>query len=71
MSAKNTQSSFLVMTQMYKTEGLKSFFKGWTPAFIRLGPQTIITFVVLEQLKTWHQAFYGEERQEKLVVAKI
>ncbi|KAI8147254.1 mitochondrial carrier domain-containing protein [Fennellomyces sp. T-0311] len=46
-----------VMMQMYKTEGLGSFFKGWTPAFIRLGPQTIITFVVLEQLKKWYQAF--------------
>ncbi|KAI9491150.1 mitochondrial carrier domain-containing protein [Zychaea mexicana] len=61
-------SSLQVMGQMYKMEGMRAFFKGWTPAFIRLGPQTIITFVVLEQLKTWHQAF--SERQE-LVVMKI
>ncbi|KAI8147252.1 mitochondrial carrier domain-containing protein [Fennellomyces sp. T-0311] len=60
-------SSLTIMGQMYKMEGMRSFFKGWTPAFIRLGPQTIITFVVLEQLKTWHQAF--GERQ--LIVVKI
>ena len=27
------------------------FFKGFTPAFVRLGPHTIITFVLLEQLR--------------------
>lgn len=27
------------------------FFKGYIPAFVRLGPQTIITFVFLEQLR--------------------
>ncbi|KAI9278308.1 mitochondrial carrier domain-containing protein [Phascolomyces articulosus] len=74
MSAKNggNISSLTIMGQMYKMEGIRSFFKGWTPAFIRLGPQTIITFVVLEQLKTWHQAWNeDDQRKEKLVVAKI
>jgi dicarboxylate transporter 10 len=50
-------SATAIMRQMYKTEGIASFFKGWTPAFIRLGPQTIITFVVLEQFKTWYDMF--------------
>ena len=27
------------------------FFKGFVPAFVRLGPHTIITFVLLEQLR--------------------
>ncbi|KAI7856487.1 mitochondrial carrier domain-containing protein [Circinella umbellata] len=62
MSAKDGNKSALsVMAQMYKAEGLGSFFKGWTPAFIRLGPQTIITFVVLEQLKTWYQEFQDKK----------
>jgi dicarboxylate transporter 10 len=55
------------MKQMYRAEGVASFFKGWTPAFIRLGPQTIITFVVLEQFKKWHDMF--QDRQ--LAVAQI
>lgn len=31
--------------------GPSGFFKGFTPAFVRLGPHTILTFVFLEQLK--------------------
>ncbi|XP_049850918.1 mitochondrial dicarboxylate carrier-like isoform X2 [Schistocerca gregaria] len=31
--------------------GPLGFFKGYVPAFIRLGPQTILTFVFLEQLR--------------------
>ncbi|KAI8644650.1 mitochondrial carrier domain-containing protein [Parasitella parasitica] len=59
-------SATMIMKQMFKTEGIKSFFKGWTPAFIRLGPQTIITFVVLEQFKTWHDMF---QQDRQLTVA--
>jgi len=31
--------------------GLGSFYKGYVPAFVRLGPQTILTFVFFEQLR--------------------
>lgn len=31
--------------------GPAGFFKGFTPAFVRLGPHTVLTFVFLEQLK--------------------
>lgn len=31
--------------------GPLGFFKGYVPAFVRLGPQTILTFVFLEQLR--------------------
>ena len=31
--------------------GPLGFFKGYVPAFVRLGPQTIITFLLLEQLR--------------------
>ncbi|KAJ1527543.1 hypothetical protein ONE63_007512 [Megalurothrips usitatus] len=31
--------------------GPLGFFKGYIPAFVRLGPQTILTFMFLEQLK--------------------
>lgn len=32
-------------------EGPMSFFKGYVPAFVRLAPHTILTFVFLEQLR--------------------
>ncbi|KAI9486407.1 MAG: mitochondrial carrier domain-containing protein [Benjaminiella poitrasii] len=63
MSATNSAdpssklSATAIMKQMFKTEGVASFFKGWTPAFIRLGPQTIITFVALERFKLWYDMF--------------
>ncbi|KAI9320794.1 mitochondrial carrier domain-containing protein [Dichotomocladium elegans] len=60
-AADRQLSAMTVMSQMYRVEGLASFFKGWTPAFIRLGPQTIITFVVLEQFKTWHAAWHDRQ----------
>lgn len=61
-SGDNRMSATQIMKHMFKAEGVPSFFKGWTPAFIRLGPQTIITFVVLEQFKTWYDLFQ-QDRQ--------
>lgn len=31
--------------------GPMGFFKGFVPAFVRLGPHTVITFILLEQLR--------------------
>lgn len=32
--------------------GPLGFFKGYVPAFVRLAPHTILTFVFLEQLRS-------------------
>ncbi|KAG0209303.1 Mitochondrial dicarboxylate transporter [Mortierella sp. GBA30] len=49
-SGSNTSSTKMLF-HIVKTEGPAALFKGWLPAFLRLGPHTIVTFVVLEQLK--------------------
>ena len=36
-----------------------ALYKGTIPSFTRLGPQTILTFVFLEQLRRLHAAFAG------------
>jgi dicarboxylate transporter 10 len=36
---------------LFKQSGVMGFFKGYVPAFIRLAPQTILTFVFFEQLR--------------------
>jgi len=36
-----------------RNEGLGGFYKGFVPAFVRLGPHTVITFMVLEQLRKY------------------
>lgn len=34
-----------------RRQGFKVFTKGFVPAFVRLGPQTILTWIFLEQLR--------------------
>ncbi|KAH9506385.1 hypothetical protein DERF_011123 [Dermatophagoides farinae] len=51
-SAKNQYRSVgHCITELYKESGIFGFFKGYVPAFIRLAPHTILTFVFLEQLR--------------------
>ncbi|KAI8609070.1 hypothetical protein BC830DRAFT_1071315 [Chytriomyces sp. MP71] len=42
--------------QIARKEGFLAFFRGWTPAFARLGPHTILTFMIMEQVK---KAYYS------------
>lgn len=45
------QNAFTVFTTTLRNEGPMALLKGWVPAYVRLGPHTIITFLTLEQLK--------------------
>ncbi|KAF8630207.1 hypothetical protein AX15_003057 [Amanita polypyramis BW_CC] len=50
--ASSSDATFVkVVLQSFREEGPRFLFKGWTPAFIRLGPNTVFLFVFLEQLK--------------------
>lgn len=51
MAAKGGASIPTIITTAVKTEGLKFFFRGWTAAWVRLCPQTVLTLVFLEQLR--------------------
>lgn len=53
MNSASKISTLQVMKDSVKSEGIGFLFRGWTPAFVRLAPQTIVTFVVLEQLRAW------------------
>jgi len=39
-----------VLTKVVQKEGFFSLWKGFTPYYMRLGPHTVITFILLEQL---------------------
>ena len=41
-----------------RNEGVLALYKGTLPAFARLGPQTVLTFVFLEQLRRWHASWF-------------
>ncbi|EEB13332.1 mitochondrial dicarboxylate carrier, putative [Pediculus humanus corporis] len=52
MNAKPGEFSSMWQLILYTAKlGPLGFFKGYIPAFVRLGPQTILTFVFLEQLR--------------------
>lgn len=52
MNAKPGEFNGLWAVVVYTAKlGPLGFFKGYVPAFVRLGPQTILTFVFLEQLR--------------------
>jgi dicarboxylate transporter 10 len=40
-----------MLVGIVRDEGAMALFRGWLPAFTRLGPQTILTFIFLEQLR--------------------
>uniref|UniRef100_A0A5S6QJS0 Mitochondrial 2-oxoglutarate/malate carrier protein n=1 Tax=Trichuris muris TaxID=70415 RepID=A0A5S6QJS0_TRIMR len=44
------RSAFDVWTKVVKTEGILALWKGFTPYYLRLGPHTVLTFVLLEQI---------------------
>jgi len=42
--------------------GPSGFFKGFVPAFVRLGPHTVLLFVFLEQLRK-HLGYLPEQKK--------
>jgi len=58
MSCTGSSTVIGILTKSLREEGPMFIFKGWTPAFIRLAPNTVLLFVFLEQLKkAWHVTF--------------
>ncbi|KAF5311781.1 hypothetical protein D9619_003119 [Psilocybe cf. subviscida] len=59
LMASSSDASFThVLSSSLREEGVRFFFKGWTPSFIRLGPNTVLMFVFFEQLKKmWKSSF--------------
>ncbi|KAF9516386.1 hypothetical protein BS47DRAFT_1327533 [Hydnum rufescens UP504] len=51
MHVSETSSVLAVTQKLLREQGVRGLFKGWTPAFVRLAPNTVLMFVVLEQLK--------------------
>jgi dicarboxylate transporter 10 len=59
--AKNERLGMVEMIRLvHKIEGPTWMFRGWLPAFIRLGPHTVATFLFLEQHKKYYRKHYAE-----------
>lgn len=59
MSSSESVGVVKLVTDITKSEGLGWMFKGFVPSFIRLGPQTILIFVFLEQHKKIYRKLQG------------
>lgn len=46
--------------KVHRVEGPRWMFRGWLPAFIRLGPHTVATFLFLEQHKKYYRKHYAD-----------
>ncbi|TFK30707.1 dicarboxylic acid transporter [Coprinopsis marcescibilis] len=58
MASSEGLSPAKVLVDSLRQEGIRFLFKGWTPAFIRLAPNTILLFVFYEQIKrSWKSTF--------------
>lgn len=51
MAGMSTTSSIQILITTIKHEGPLSLFRGWVPAYFRLGPHALICLPVLEQLR--------------------
>lgn len=66
MSCSNHHGVVWHFKDLWNAEGLRWCFRGWTPSFIRLGPQTIATFIFLEQHKKIYRNVKGVDDTPKL-----
>ena len=62
MTRRNSRESvWSVFEIMFKREGMRSLFKGLSPALISRAPSTTITFVAFEQMKRAYRCLNGLE----------
>jgi len=58
MAHSGEEGMLQILRQSLRKEGPGFLLKGWTPAFMRLGPNTVLLFVFMEQLKqAWRAAY--------------
>lgn len=60
MSSSDKTSVIGIVRNLISSEGSRWLFRGWTPSFVRLGPQTIATLVLLEQHKRVYRMMNSE-----------
>ena len=47
----NHNSSLHILYSTIKNEGFLTLYRGWIPAYLRLGPHALICFPILEKIR--------------------
>ena len=55
------RGSIDVITKVAKQEGIVALWKGFTPYYCRLGPHTVITFILMEQMTVAYTQFLNKK----------
>ncbi|KAM0269370.1 hypothetical protein ACHAPA_004304 [Fusarium lateritium] len=63
MSSTNDHNLLHLIRDIHRKHGVMWMFKGWVPSFLRLGPQTICTFVFLEMHRKAYRKLQGLENK--------
>lgn len=66
MGSSSRQGILHVVTELTAVEGMRWVFRGWTPGFVRLGPQTMATLILLEQHKRLYRDFKEKTDTRKI-----
>jgi hypothetical protein len=53
MAGHSTASSFSLLAAAVRQEGPRTLFRGWVPAYCRLGPHALICMPVFEQMRAF------------------
>ncbi|KAJ5974715.1 hypothetical protein N7481_011925 [Penicillium waksmanii] len=59
MSSSQRTSLWRILQGLMQADGCRWVFRGWTPSFVRLGPQTMATLVFLEQHRKIYRSWKG------------
>lgn len=54
-----------VLTKVVRSEGFFSLWKGFTPYYMRLGPHTVLTFILLEQMNTAYNVYVLKDTSKR------
>lgn len=74
MSSAKKLSVLTIVRELFAAEGIRWVFRGWTPSFVRLGPQTIATLVFLEQHKRLYRNWstsHWEDKSESYLFSEL
>lgn len=61
MNAKEPKPLGTMIRANFNDHGMRWMMRGWVPSFARLGPQTIATFLILEQLRKLYRVLHAGE----------
>lgn len=57
--ASGATNPLKIFTGIIQNEGILSLWKGFTPCYARLGPNTVLTFIFLEQLNLFYKRIFN------------